>query len=595
MLAPIQVEADAIVPPNTTTLSQEKLSQQGSGAFAQGALKKQAGINVVQMAGPGSLTSSSIRGLHANHTLVTLYGVPLNTSSLAGQHNLFAYFPTEFISSLEIIRGAQGVIWGPHGMGGVVKLNPIMKDQNGISGVAEGGSFGTFKTASTYGIQSENTQFFAGVHHFQTDGLNGVQDGPKYGERNRYRQENVLISGTQTVTETFQVAGFAHGMRSENIFDNSAFDPGVQKGKGTTDDLLIGVRADHDGLSGLIQQSVTVSQHDMLAKQKEAGYSTRTKAHTFYGRYENRIEWHEGQITTIGGTLDQESLKVFGAKNRDVHSKALFGSHESIVKFLTLTGGIRVHDHGRFGSRTLYKLGAAVTHTLSSMTATLFSHFGTGFRPPTLSDLFSKTLFSKPNPSLRPETNKMIDAGVEFKKQTPWPIKIGITVFQNRSKNLISSRSIQGKFMPINIGKARSRGTESTLSISPLNSLTFEGTHTYTRAKDKTPNAPDNGIILRQPKHQLSGTVIVTPRDNVSTFTSVTHTTKRSDRDFSTGQLVKLKPYTVVSAGGSYRVTPSTKIFVRLENMFNKNYTQVHRYATPPRGIYGGLKWTQNP
>ena len=84
------------------------------------ALRLSQGTAVFSSGGPGTATNVRIRGGNARQTLVLIDGAIVNSATL-GSFN-FAHLTTDNIEKVEIIRGAQSMMWGADAMTGVVNI-----------------------------------------------------------------------------------------------------------------------------------------------------------------------------------------------------------------------------------------------------------------------------------------------------------------------------------------------------------------------------------------------------------------------------------------------------------------------------------------
>ena len=108
------------------------------------ALREVPGLSVVQTGTAGQLTSVFTRGLPSEDTQVLLDGIPIN-QGLYGALN-FADITTEDIDRIEVVRGPQSTIYGPHALAGVIQI--FTKQGTGTPGVmlaGEGGSYDSFR------------------------------------------------------------------------------------------------------------------------------------------------------------------------------------------------------------------------------------------------------------------------------------------------------------------------------------------------------------------------------------------------------------------------------------------------------------------
>ena len=84
------------------------------------ALRLAEGVFVSSSGGPGTEATVKMRGAYARHTLVLIDGVIVN-SPTTGSYD-FANLTAENIDRIEIIRGAQSMLYGSDAIGGVVNI-----------------------------------------------------------------------------------------------------------------------------------------------------------------------------------------------------------------------------------------------------------------------------------------------------------------------------------------------------------------------------------------------------------------------------------------------------------------------------------------
>ena len=108
------------------------------------ALRLAEGLFATSSGGPGTEASVKIRGAAAKHTMVLIDGVIVN-SPTAGTYD-FANLTTENIDRIEIIRGAQSMLYGSDAMGGVINIfTKKGADRFTSSAFVEYGSFASIR------------------------------------------------------------------------------------------------------------------------------------------------------------------------------------------------------------------------------------------------------------------------------------------------------------------------------------------------------------------------------------------------------------------------------------------------------------------
>ena len=159
------------------------------------ALRLAQGVAAFSTGGPGTNATVRIRGAQSNHTLVILDGTIMN-SPTTGEFD-FANLTADNIERIEILRGAQSMLWGADAIGGVINI--ITKKGEGkptVSAFAEYGSFATlhegFQVSGANGpfdfsgsLNRWDTSSFSAVDYrrgaFERDGFHNWQGSGKLG------------------------------------------------------------------------------------------------------------------------------------------------------------------------------------------------------------------------------------------------------------------------------------------------------------------------------------------------------------------------------------------------------------------------------
>jgi len=137
------------------------------------ALRLAQGVTINASGGPGTLTTARIRGSESAHTLVLMDGVILN-SSTAGLFD-FGNLTTENIERIEILRGAQSMLWGSDAMGGVINI--ITKKGTGaptVGAFLEYGSFVTLREGAQVSGKKGPLDLSASVTQWDANGFSVV-------------------------------------------------------------------------------------------------------------------------------------------------------------------------------------------------------------------------------------------------------------------------------------------------------------------------------------------------------------------------------------------------------------------------------------
>ena len=246
------------------------------------------------------------------------------------------------------------------------------------------------------------------------------------------------------------------------------------------------------------------------------------------------------------------------------------------------TLALRYDDNTWFGSKVTYRFAPAY---LLKETGTKFKgSIGTGFKPPTLSEMFQSFpdfgFFA--NPNLRPETNLGWDVGFE-QAAVRDQLVFGATYFHNNITNLIETDATSY----LNIGRAVTDGVESFVAYRPFSTLTLRLDYTYTQATDEMTHLE----LLRRPKNKESLNTAWQATDRLALNATLLSVSSWADvnRDGSIPRLRALG-YATLDLAGSYTITGHWALTARIDNLFKRHYQNPVAFDQPTLGAFAGIK-----
>jgi vitamin B12 transporter len=258
--------------------------------------------------------------------------------------------------------------------------------------------------------------------------------------------------------------------------------------------------------------------------------------------------------------------------------RSAYAQHRlQILGRLTLSAGARLDHHKEFGSHATYRGTAA--YLLEETDTKLRGTIGTGFKSPSLFQLFS----SFGDPTLKPEESTGWDAGID-QNLLGRRVSASATYFHNDFKNLIDFNSATFRYS--NIGRAETHGVELALRVQPIAPLEVRLTYTFTDTEDKSTGED----LPRRARHRAALRADYALTDALRVNASLIYTGRRKDLDFSTfpATTITLPDYSLLHLAASYRISEHVELFVRVDNVLDRNYHEVNGFGTPGTAAYGG-------
>ncbi len=566
-------------------------------------LRQTPGVTLVRNGGAGTATSVNIRGADSDQTVALIDGIKLNDPSSPGGGFNFGNLLVGNISRIEVLRGAQSVLWGSQAIGGVVNLITRQPtEQISVNARAEGGWHDTGQAFANVSGKAGPVSASLGGGYFTSDGVSTYALGK---ERDGFR--NYAANGSLGIDLMQNVSIDLRGFYSNGRTDIDGF-PAPRFTFGDTREY--GDNEQWVGYAGL-----NAALFDGRFRNR-FGY-----AHTDTDR--RNIDPDGIPTETFRGIGRNDRLEYQGTVDLDSAVFATFGAEREVSRFstssfggpvtrgrarifsvygqlavtpiagLTATGGVRHDDHNIFGGETTFS-GSGVYSPNGGATAFRAS-YSEGFKAPTLYQLQSEY----GNARLNPERSKGWDAGVT-QRALDGAVEVGATYFRRTSTDLITFVSCTAPLTGIcagkpngtydNIARTRAQGVEATLTLRPVEALTFAASYTYLDAKNRSTGTANFGRDLAR-RPDSSVTVNADYRWPFGLTTGATITAIGDSFD-NASNARRLDGYVVTDVRAAFPVTANIEVYGRIENAFNARYQTIYQYGQPGRGAFGGVRLT---
>ena len=164
-------------------------------ASLQDALKIVPGVNARDEEGYGAIPNIGIRGLSPNRSTKVLIledGAPIQPSLFLSNASYYSP-PVERISSIEVLKGATGLRYGPNTIGGVINYQSKTPLKDGIV-KGKLGSHGYRLLELEAGTSSEQKSMGGGINLITSD-ANGFRN-------NGYRMNDILVKGGMAIGQS---------------------------------------------------------------------------------------------------------------------------------------------------------------------------------------------------------------------------------------------------------------------------------------------------------------------------------------------------------------------------------------------------------
>ena len=574
-------------------------------------LRLSQGTAVFSSGGPGTAANVRIRGGNARQTLVLIDGAIVNSATL-GEFN-FGNLTVDNIQKIEILRGAQSMVWGADAMGGVINITTKRgKGPLRVGTFFEYGSFNTLREGGTLSGQKGPFDLSMALSRSDTSGFSAINFRRGASERDSFRNWQASSRVGVNLPWTGRFDFFFRWWNSDTQVDSSFGPSDVIKARSDSKQFIF---------SGRYEQPLTKwwSHVLTLSRAQEASFfdpgilqrnlstgavsvpfgepnETRVLADRIESQHNFQIGKHA--ILTMGYQFrEQQGENDTGLSNKILSSHAGFAQVQvNLFDRVLGTAGVRQDSFNTFGDATTYRVTGG--YLLKETDTKLRGSYATGFRAPDVNELFFPDFG---NPDLQPEKSQSFDIGIDqflFDKR----VKISGGYFWNRFRGLIETiqnaaicgvGSFGANFCPVNVSTAKSQGWEAALSILLVHDKPFvkrldlQGQYTLTLTRNL-----DTGRRLgRWPIDQASVRVLYQPFDPLNVVIDFRFVGSQFNNP-STAQnnTQRVGSFEVVNLTASYDVTNQIQVYTRVENLFDEEFEEVRFFGTPVRSIYGGVR-----
>jgi outer membrane cobalamin receptor len=499
-------------------LTRQSLSE-SNGATVGELLRQTPGLVIRGYGGGGGMQLPSFRGLAAEHTLVMIDGVPVN-SQQSGLIDL-RMLPTQELSSVELVRGGLSALYGSNAMGGVINLRTaVPRGPATVRAHASSGSFG--ETGVGLGVRAPLGDFMvrAGVSRERGDGryaVNLTDRGPS-GAGIR-RNNDYLSEHVEARADWLPADDRASGWMSVSAtrFDRGAPGPLVSvesQGDGRQSDeltILQGALQRHDpagpewSLHATIQRAdehyvdtTGVFQGDNTYRTMIAGLSPAARLECSPAltlRTGVDVDATEANGNALDGTRRRARAGVFASA--EIHTPGVADEGTA----LSLLPALRYEATSTAAPSWNPQLGATAVHRSDPWTVAARASFGRSYRIPTLNELYYRGAGGFGNPALGAETAVNAEAGIGLTYEGAGKWDASITGYAISSRDRIIWRPATTAFVwsPVNVARSKSRGFEAELSWQePTGLAEIAGSYAYLDVTDRTGDASTNPAFDHQ-------------------------------------------------------------------------------------------------
>jgi len=563
---------------DVSVIDAEQIRDAGAATLPE-LLRGAGGIEISQNGGAGSISGLFVRGARTSQTLVLIDGIRIENPASGG--GLTEFLPLSAIDRIEILRAPASSLYGSAAVGGVVQIFTRKPAGDGILPFASAGfgSRGTRQLQAGMSGRSGDTGFALSLSQDRTDGFDATL--PTSPDRQADRDGNRVGALTASIEHRLN-ADWRVGANLLVSDGRVEYDDAFS----TPDTAKMDYRS--AALSAFVsgrfrprwESTLRVGNSSIDYEFAAFSFAPRTDSRTV--SWENVVDaagsrWQFG-LESLQQRIAGEGLTVgsyvYTRDSRDTDS--VFGGWEREFGAHLLRLSLRHDRIEAVGSETSGSIGWGWQLTPAWL---LRAGWGSAFRAPTFDDLYNPW---SPNPTLRPERSRGIEAAAEWRRGANLFKAIA---FSNRIRDAIE---LDGLFVAQNLEVARVRGL-TLEGRRALGEFTLRGSVTVQdpqaeRTDPLTGDTVVGDLARRARQHATLGASW--QRGSWRLGADAIAQGDRADTDGT-----RMGGYAFVDLWGSYRLDRHWQLFGRLGNLADREYETAAGYRAAPRSLFLGVRY----
>lgn len=527
-------------------------------------LSKQPGIVITQQGVSGGNTSLFLRGGEARHVQVLIDGVLVNDPSNPNRQFDFGHLNLASIEEIEILKGAQGVLYGSDAISGVISIKTRAGSRKYLS--LSAGSYETYEVSAGTGFD----QFQIAANFTDARGLSSAKTANETPDG----RQNIHLHSSYKI-QTKSIGDFIlRGRYNQDHFDFDDFNQAGMPVDSQTNKTQQKENQQSLSWTHFLFQSLSVeaqiSRYSLKREVLQKTQKSRFKGDHHQAQLHLTQQWSEQQYTLWGLEARFEDYEKDKKYSKEILTPFVFHRYDFQKYFIS--GGMRFNKEN--SAKEFLSYQASVGRIFEN--GFLKANYSTGHKNPSLFQLFDP-LFGNTDLSSEKSQHGEISSRFEFLNNK---LGVEISYFTTRLKNRFDFDPTS--FRTINSGEAEISGQEYSVDYNWL------GQKSYLAFQQlKTLDLKTGRRLIRRPRYlmQLGQELTISDWLNISfdyQFIS-------SKKDFNEEILNSTSLWNLSFRG---QLKKNLSYQASLMNLFDKDYETASGYNSPGRNWRVGFSYS---
>ncbi|MBI3992553.1 MAG: TonB-dependent receptor [Candidatus Lambdaproteobacteria bacterium] len=585
-------------------------------------LQEVPGVTVVRAGDALAPAKVSIRGSRPDQVLLIIDGVPVRQETgdaaqgrAQGRQGAdLARLPLEQVESIEVLRGAASSLYGPGAAAGAVIVRTRRAARRQVELAATAGTSGYREWQGAWSEPLRDGVASLRLNHRRSDG--------EYLYFDPLLAQGTAASVGAAAQRCAPVVERVYRLRRCNARELSALALDWRRGADQRWSAELSAER-RDGLGGVQdprpfgreeQRRVALGFADVHPLDGEDRWGlTLNGAHREETRTENRTlpaapllhqresqafgdAWRElwlgRQQWRLGGSAQQQALvdDTFDAARSQ---GALYAQWRAHLPRGTLEAALRQDAFSDIAAQGTYRLAAS--HFVLGPVGGKVSQ-GTGYRPPTLNELFdpgSELGPSAANPALRPEASLSQEAGLFLDLEPTFYAEAQAFRQVLEEAIVLTARADNpNRFRFENVSRTRSEGLELSANLRAPGGWNLDGAWTrqtaLIEANDRLDPRDNGKRVPGVPDEHWSATLAWRPAPGWSAWAGTRY---QGRRFVDTANTRFLRAYQVTDLGATAPLGWGLELALDVRNATNETYAELENFPAPGRQLLLTLRW----